>query len=94
VVIPSDQLDTPEDGLVLRTREDEKPSPPGKGQKKHQQSGQMRALRERNEELETEITTLRERLKQARRLPLPKGGHCLDCLRKGAAAAIDFVEER
>lgn len=78
------ELQTPEDGLTLETREDE--------EKPQKRKSQLTTAREEAAECRDELEAIQARIAKARRLPLPPQGHCRDCWQRGARAAADFIE--
>lgn len=72
-------LETPERGLVLENRA------PVSRLKKGGLDEEIMSLRD-------QLHEIKERAIDARLLPLPEGGHCLDCFRKGLRAAAEHIE--
>lgn len=81
----SSELETPEDGLTLKNREDDEEKPQKRG-------SALRIARDEATEYREQLEAIQERIAKARRLALPPQGHCRDCWQRGARAAADFIE--
>jgi len=81
--IKPETLETPERGMSLETREKQ----PAKARSSAADlRGEIEALRD-------DLRKISERATEARALPLPeRGTYCLDCYRRGLAAAADHIE--